>query len=279
MRPTLELHEHLISAAESLEPLPAAAVRLAEAVNSPETDPEAVAAILGTDPALAAHVLRDANSAAEGAQARIGSLEQAVVRLGAARILEIALRGHLADHLAADLAVYEMSGEEHRRHAVGASIAAEVIVRKTPLPVSRDVLCAALLHDLGKEIIDTVADPAMSHSLRCDAIADIELEREIVEADHTEIGALVLETWHLPATLVDAVRHHHAPAHSPEAATVCLAEAICRDLLPADSVDAAIDEDLVNEAAAALALSESIGEVRSDIEAALSRSGVLNPAS
>lgn len=276
MRPTLQLHEELLAAANSLEPLPTATVQLATLVNDPSATPSEIAAVIGTDPALAAHTLRDANSAIQGVRTPVGSLDQAVVRLGAARVLEIAMRAHLDDRIAADLPCYGIGGDAHRAQAVGASIAAEVLVRHSAVTIGNDVLCAALLHDLGKEVIDAVADPATADLLQAADVVDLEFEQEVVEADHAEIGAFVLESWHLPPSLVDAVRHHHHPAHSPEAATVCLAEGLCAELLPDGDVAIAIDPARIDAAAATLGIADRLDTVRLEVAAALRDAGLVD---
>ena len=59
-------------------------------------------------------------------------------------------------------------------------------------------------------------------------------EREVFGFDHAEAGARLLERWNLPASLVTAVRRHHAPLESPSPSLLpCLvhvADAVCLTL-------------------------------------------------
>lgn len=229
---TVELHHQLLTRAEALEPLPQAVLRLAATVNDPLSGAEEVAAALGTDPALAAHVLREANSAASAARSAVGTLDGAIARLGAARLLELALRHHVGEHLDRPLLGYCTQAGEVRRHAVATSHAAELTRRHAKVPVSADVVSAALLHDLGKCVIDPMLPADILAAFRGAGAGELEMEHELVEASHAEVGAFVIEAWRLPTTMSDAVRFHHDPGYCPEAATVLVAEHLVAEVLP-----------------------------------------------
>ncbi len=65
--------------------------RVVELANDPDASASDLSALVHRDPALAAHVLRVVNSAAFAGQASITSLQQAVTRLGMARLRDIAV--------------------------------------------------------------------------------------------------------------------------------------------------------------------------------------------
>lgn len=275
MSDTVTIHHLLEQAAEQLEPLPAAAVQLASIVADPDTGPGEISDVLGTDPALAAHVLREANSAFSASQTSIGSLEQAVVRIGAARVLQVAIRGQLGSRLAQRLELYDLDGTERRRLAVGASVAATTIGRATVHPVSRDVMCAALLHGIGMEVIDVVADPSAAGPLRQAGVPTRQLELELVSADHAEVGGYVLRRWGLPPSLVDAVENQYHPDASPEAAVVCLAIDMAADVLFGSDEEQL--DPITLEAARALDLVDRLEAVRAQVGAAIEADGLIEP--
>ncbi|MEM9464251.1 MAG: HDOD domain-containing protein [Actinomycetota bacterium] len=272
-----DFHQLLVEAAERLEPLPSAAIELAAIVSRPDSGPEEITKVLGTDPAMAAHVLREANSALSGSSRPIGSLDQAVVRIGAARVLEVAVRSHLGDRLETSLEVYDLDGAERRRLAVGASNAAEILSAASPHAVSRDVVCATLLHGIGMDVIDAVADPEKAGSLRRCGMATRQMEHELVAADHAEVGALVLRRWGLPPTLVAAVEHQHDPEAGIEAAIVCLATDLVADLLDGDAEDdeARTLESSAQTAITVLAVADRLDNAREAIRVSLADDGLL----
>jgi HD-like signal output (HDOD) protein len=214
-----------------------------------------------------------ANSAVSASQTAIGSLQQAVVRIGAARVLEIAVRGALGERLAATLDLYELDGAERKTLAVAASAAAAVVSAASPVSVSRDVVCAALLHGIGMDVIDTVADPDAAGPLRRAGVPRRQMEHELVAADHAEVGGFVLRRWGLPDTLVDAVERQHDPSHSPEAACVCLAIDLAAELLHGDG-DTEVDP-VMADAIDALELSDRLEQVRNAVRATLDADGLL----
>ncbi len=276
MTTTIELHDLLLQAAEELKPLPTAVIQLASAVNHPDTGPEELAVILGSDPALAAHVLREANSAASANRTPIGALDQAVVRLGAARTVEIAIRSQVEGRLSADLPLYHLTGSERRAHVVGTSIAAEIVARATKVEVSRDVVCAALLHDMGKDIINQVATAPHADLLHEIGLPVTDIEHELVQADHSEVGALVLSKWGLPETMVLAVNHHHRPSESAEAAVVCLAEGLTSEFLAGGEMETADDPGNHSHAATVLGLVDEVPTLGDRVGEALENAGLID---
>ncbi|MEM9203130.1 MAG: HDOD domain-containing protein [Actinomycetota bacterium] len=273
MADTLDFHHLLAEAAERLEPLPAAAVQLASIIADPDTGPDEITEVLSTDPALAAHVLREANSAFSASQTPVGSLEQAVVRIGAARVLEVTIRGQLGDRLQTQLDLYDLGGAERRKLAVGAASAAAIISVMSPKTISRDVVCASLLHGIGMDVIDAVAEPAAADSLRQAGVSIHEMEHELVSADHAEVGGFVLRRWGLPATLVDAVEHQLNPELGLEAAVVCLATDIASDELFGEDLD---PDPTAVAAVVTLGLEERIDDVRARVHKALEDEGLLD---
>jgi len=48
-----------------------------------------------------------------------------------------------------------------------------------------------------------------------DLIMRIEAEKEVLGADHSEVGACLLREWRLPEDIVEAVANHHKPVLEP----------------------------------------------------------------
>jgi HD-like signal output (HDOD) protein len=78
---------------------PEAAVRLSELLRQGDAPMSRYAALIGDDPALSLEVLKVANSAFYGASTRTTSLNDAIVRVGLARLQSIMLLTHLTARL------------------------------------------------------------------------------------------------------------------------------------------------------------------------------------
>jgi HD-like signal output (HDOD) protein len=203
----------LVSAAESVEPLPHTVVRLAALVADPNSDIREITEVASLDVSLTADLLRRANSAALGGRSTITSVRDAVVRLGPSTLLSLALASRLGGRMLQALPTYGLKAGELWERSVAASIAAEVIRSRSRTPVPAEVGTAALLHDFGmvvlakhfgNQILDTLALAAANDGLEL-----IEAERVVFGLTHAEIGGTVAEVWGLPLTIVDGIRDHH----------------------------------------------------------------------
>src|SRR5260370_32505251 len=106
--PLPESPEQMISSAPELEALPVVAQRLMSMVRDDRTSVDAIATLLGTDQALAAAVLRYANSARAMPNRRIGSLREAVVRIAQGSLSDVLVRACAGPLLARGLPPYAL---------------------------------------------------------------------------------------------------------------------------------------------------------------------------
>jgi len=97
-----------------------------------------------------------------------------------------------------------------RRSILSATIARQIGL-KMGLPNLEDLFLAGLLQDIGILVLDCAAhelhlehdQPLTSHKDR------IEFELESLGIDHSDVGAWLLKSWHLPKKLYKAVLHSH----------------------------------------------------------------------
>jgi HD-like signal output (HDOD) protein len=220
--------EKLLESARSLPPLPVSAVRLAGLVSDPDVDVLDIVETISLDQSLTAAVLRQANSAASGNRVRIGTVRDAVVRLGMNMVLSIALSGHLSKQMTKAVPEYGLGAGELWKHSVLASIGADLIRGRSSVRVPTEAATAALVHDIGKLVLCRYMSPhvleLIAQSGAQDGDADFEAELKVLEVHHGDVGALVAEHWRLPESIVAAVRYHHTPHERPE--PICYAVAL-----------------------------------------------------
>jgi HD-like signal output (HDOD) protein len=192
----------------------------------PETALRRVAEIIEHDPALVAKLLKLASSAFFAGQRRCTSLMDAVTRLGVGVIEGLALGTVLEPE---DRALARFGLRHLHDHSLEVAMTA-----RTLAPAIADVaFTAALLADTGMLVLARGAPdecaPVWDRAAAQKRPRE-ELEREMWGADHAAVGAYLLALWGLPASIVEAVARHHAPADiggwEPASAAVRVATAV-----------------------------------------------------
>lgn len=211
---TLDLHHHLLDLAEAMRPLPATVSKLASVIADEQSQIEQVAQIIREDPSLIAALLRESNSAASAPATEIVTVEAAVMRLGLARVLAIATASSLGSETQKPLAAYDLAAGDLWDHSIISSYVAETIYRVSPETIGAEVVTAALLHDIGQIVLDQVLDHDQFVLARAANVRVTTAERDLVEVDHAELGALLLELWDIPRSITNAIRFHHDPEAS-----------------------------------------------------------------
>lgn len=229
----LDLHHRILDQAEAMRPLPQAVLDLARTVSDPDAGLDKVAATLRNDPVLTAVVLREANSAFVGAIEAASTVEQAVVRLGGARVLAIAVTNSLPSEINEALPGYGIYEGGLHAHAVATSHITDVVRMLSPLKPPPALVTAGLLHDIGKLLLARLLRPQLIPDALAQEGSDITAaERALLDLDHAEVGAALAAHWKLPDEIVRAILFHHRPEEGDElAAGVALADRMAHRIL------------------------------------------------
>ena len=209
-------HSALLKAAHDLAPLPPAFVQLSALVSTGEYSPADVEAIVRLDAPLTGRLLQYANSAASPGYMRIGTVREAVMRVGVGPVLSIMAATTLRPELLRAVPAYGLSEGDLWRHSVATALACEVIAQKAPVSVPPDSFTASLLHDVGKIVIarflDRNSQGQLAAARASGGQSSLQAENDILGAHHGEIGGLIGSHWNLPPRVVSSITHHHAPA-------------------------------------------------------------------
>ncbi len=236
----------VLSSATTLKPLPASVSRLATLVSSEDVDLGEVVEVVQLDPALTARMLKAANSAMSAAKVQVGTVKDAVVRLGSGLVLSFAIAGSVKKTVSGAIPSYGLGEGELWRHSVAAALAAEVLkpfAKKVALPT--EAFTAALLHDIGKLVLGRFLDKdavALIDVARADDGLDFDsAEAFVLGIGHGELGGVVAQRWGLPGTIVCGIRYHESPQRArdgdPSAAQPIISSE--RELCVADLVHVA----------------------------------------
>ena len=274
----------------TLPSFPVSVQRVIQEINSPRSSAESVAVALELDPPLVACVLRVANSGFYG-RTKVSSPQAAVTRVGLQEVRGLATSAALRD-------ILDTGGAEEIERlyvlALASALVVSRIARRSSVVdttnASSAFFTAALLHDIGLFALFSFSPGSARRSIeqaRTQKVPLSDVERTIVGFPHTELGATLLQRWHLSDVEIEACRWHHAPGSAPQlrqtpAALIHIADYLVLDLV-GDVQFTVLAPALLPEALAALRLTaEDVDRLRVEVtpcvEHATSVAGELRPA-
>lgn len=209
----------LQAAARALGTGSGGATQLLSLLYDPEVAIDRVLSSLKAEPALAARVLKVANSPFYRLSGSVGTLDRAVALLGLTAIRGIAAAGCL-DKLTPNRSGGAFDPERFRLHSLAVGCAAQQLSRAAGAGVDGEAFMAGLLHDIGILLLVKAAPERMASfkPVQTDdpqaALAD---EQQHLGATHLDGATVLAQAWQLPAWLQHAVAAHHAPAPEPGA--------------------------------------------------------------
>lgn len=216
--------------------LPQVASQVMALVNDPHADAATLSSLIHRDQALAAHVLRVANSPAYMPRSPIMSLQHAVSMLGMSLLSQIAFTASLKAG-AFQVPGYEAEVKQLWRHALASGAYAKDIARTRRVNVESAYLCG-LLHAIGKPVI-LRAVTGLAKELR--VTLDQPMLGVFLEGYHARVGGLIAEKWGLPKQVAEAIAYYttydHAPTFRQECTMTCLADRLASHLLDPEAMD------------------------------------------
>jgi HD-like signal output (HDOD) protein len=176
---------------------------------------EQLGALLHADPALAARVLKVANSAFFGGSHAIDSIKRALEVLGTAAVIGIAMAASL-DGTVSQLGTGHLAffNQLHQHSLITAVAARQLTLRRpteTWTPDAAFVL--GLVHDLGWLVQLQLKSDSQVPTVGAPTALDDLVQPPPQEAGHALLGAALFTHWGLPAEFASTVLNHHLPVH------------------------------------------------------------------
>lgn len=199
----VRLADHLRTREVKIPPYPALAAAL-ERIRSEGSTLAQVTAIVETDPALAATVLRRASSAALRTTSAPITLDTAIWRLGFDELLQLVFATTLGPTAlrAGDLA--PLRRDQWRRSLLAAAMCKELAPRRGVAPDL--AFLAGLLYGFGAVVVACIE--ALEGEL---PPLPLTAWRRLIRELENDFGVVLANTWNLPAAIVEAIAHHHTP--------------------------------------------------------------------
>ncbi|GAC1319890.1 MAG: hypothetical protein NVSMB2_15540 [Chloroflexota bacterium] len=222
--------EQILNAAPELEALPIVGQRVLAMLRNERTTIDGIVAVLALDQALAASVLRSANSGWAMPKRRIANLKEGIARIGHRALGEVLMRACAGPMLDRGLPPYALPRRVAWRHAATTSVAARGLAIVCNIRSIEEASVAGLMHDVGKIILTSVLPEASATAVslaRSTRLPVWAAETQVLGFDHGAVGAALLRSWGLPDTVADAVEFHHQPGRTTNvlASIVSLADA------------------------------------------------------
>ncbi len=234
--------DHLVS-------LPSVGVRVNEVVNDPNSTADDIGKLISQDPALAARVLRIANSPAYGLSAQITTITRAVAIVGTQLIRDLVLATSTISAFK-DIPNELVSLENFWSHSLYCGIAARLLAEQRGMKHAETEFLAGLLHDIGQLVIFRKEPEAARRALLLsvegpDDLALHKAEQAVFGFDHAQVGATLLRHWHFPDLLVACVEKHHAPQEEQKFPIEVSLVHIANSIATLAEIDSVAEEDAV----------------------------------
>lgn len=201
-----------IWSSSQLPTLPTVAVRLVEVSRNPETELRDVIEVIKSDPALAAKIVKAANSSYFGIKTQIRAIDRAVPILGTTVSTSLALSFTLSDATMNRGSLGEYFRSYWKQSIVQAAAAEALGLRIAP-PLANEFFLCGLLQDIGRlamlKTIPQEYQPVLQ-AAHDKAVPLADEEAAQLGFDHVEIGSKLMDHWKLPEALVQSVQLHHA---------------------------------------------------------------------
>ncbi|MEM8834344.1 MAG: HDOD domain-containing protein [Planctomycetota bacterium] len=218
---TTEQHEVVEKALREIShiaTLPEVTLRIVELVEDPTSTAQDLHNVISNDPALCSRILKVVNSSFYGLPGQIGSINRAIVLLGLNAVKNIAISASLAKLFRGGQVSDNFSARDLWTHSVATAAAAKLVADELGLALTDEAFLAGLIHDIGimvemqanrQQLAEVVDQIKIENGVPS---ADmLELERQIMGADHQAFGKGLCEKWKFPASFASVCGYHHNP--------------------------------------------------------------------
>lgn len=208
----LQMAVSMLRHIDQLPGLPGTVTRVREMLYTDEGSAAEAGEVISRDPAVAAKVLKVANSAAYGFPNRVDNVNLAVSLLGLIETYSVVVSTSVINLLDRSRSFDYMT---FWLESMVCATMATAISRAVDTRLRSGVFSAGLLHDIGRVAL---AEVAPKHYARVNrsltGLALIENEEDVIGLTHTEAGYQLAQRWGLPEEIAETIRFHHTPAYA-----------------------------------------------------------------
>lgn len=201
-------------------PMSSSVARAIQVMNDSKSSASDLAEVLTFDMALAAKLLRVANSAYYSFERKVATVSEAIVRLGFSTIRRLILTSHVSGFMNRRIDSYGLEQGELWKHSIGVGMGVMMLAQKDKSISIGEAYIAGLLHDIGKAFLDQYLGNDLKPLVDRGIQEQVDIhtaERDMLGTDHAEVGALIAQKWNLPIQIVEGIAFHHRPMLAKQA--------------------------------------------------------------
>jgi len=197
----------------NMKTLPHVAIRLTKLISDENSTMREFERLIKMDPTLVLRLLRVVNSAYYGLRKKINSISRAVSFVGMKNLRNMIVTTALKEVFAKSPYDEDIFSRAHLwLHCATVSICSQMISERIFRQAGDDAYLCGILHDIGMIVEDQVAQDLFLQTCKAyapDTKPFTEYEREVIGANHCEIGYLLACEWNLPVEVREGINNHH----------------------------------------------------------------------
>ena len=208
----------LIDAAGQLFTLPDIAMRVNQVANDPDSRSEQIAEVVQLDAALAASVLKIANSAYYGMPSKVDTISKAITRIGLHPLRDLVMSVAIIRRFRGIPAEF-VSMADFWDNSVMCGITARCLAARCRTPEPDRLFLAGLLHKIGRLVFYSTQPLLYRQVLLQGPRSDSGIaaaEHAVFGFNYAELGAALLKAWKLPDSILTSVACQLGAAPHPD---------------------------------------------------------------
>lgn len=226
----------IIDKVKGLPTLPGMIHKVLALVQDEDTSARTLGNLIAYDQAISSRLLKVANSAYYGFMRGIATVQHAIVILGFKEVKSLTLGITVFNTINKTNKESSIIHEELWMHSIGCALAGQIICKKEPGVDAETIFTAALLHDIGKLVLDnyfTQEYGKVLEKVQLNGISMVEAEEEVMGFTHADVGGFLCDRWKFPPMLVSPIRFHHQlekvdAGHMQITSVIHLADILCK---------------------------------------------------
>ena len=206
-----------INKLDSLPPMPVIAQKLLALELNTDEGEASLLTLIGLDPLISAKIIGLANTSMYGANNKVTTINNAVMRLGLKRVKSVAV-GIATMSTRNLIPEGKLKADDLWLNSMGIAFAMGAIAKEMPSnirPSDDQIFLAGLLHDIGYMALSyldrNASDALCTQFQELDFRPILAIEQELLDMTHCDIGAQLGLHWDLPEEIIAVIRYHHTP--------------------------------------------------------------------